>query len=129
MLRIIIFDERFVVKLRLEGVLDAASVPEYQDAMTRASWERRDRKLLADVGDLRLGDTEAAAAILEGRPQGIGFVAAQGPIAELLRGQEEGNCKRECGLIRRLMFVLTNTCASSPRPVCVRIYRLLHSQL
>lgn len=128
MLRIIVFDELSVLKVRFEGTLDAGCVLDYRRAISSALAEGRGRQLLADVGDLQLGDYAAEAAILDGLQLGFAYVAAKGRIAALLRKQDDNDCREQCGAVRRLAFVLTKTCASSPRPLCLKLYRLLHRQ-
>jgi hypothetical protein len=128
MLRIIVFDELSVLKLRFEGVVDAGSVGSFRDAIETGVRDCGGRKLLADVGDLQVGDLLGETAILDAMRRGISFIAAKGRIAEILRREDETNCKRECNAFRRIAFVLTKTCSSSPRPLCLKLYRLLHRQ-
>ncbi len=128
MLRVIVFEEFNVLKLRFEGVLDATSIASFRKSITSGQAACGQRRLLADVGDLRLGDALGEAAILDALRIGVGYVAAKGRIAEILRGKDESDCKRECGAIKRLAFVLTRSCGSSLRPFCMKLYRLLHHQ-
>lgn len=128
MLRIIVFDELSVLKLRFEGVLDASSAATFRNSINTGLRDCGNRKLLADVGDLRVGDLSGEAAILDELRRGVGYIAAKGRIADILRREDEKNCRHECGAVRRLAFRLTMTCATSPRPLCLKLYRLLHRQ-
>jgi len=128
MLNILIFDEPLTLKLRLEGELDASSVHEFHGAVAAAGRMRGSRRLVVDVGDMTLQGPEAESAILKSRHNGIAFVAATGPFAELIQQQERKECSAKCGLVKRIAFALSCACQSSPRPMCIKLYRRLHSQ-
>ena len=102
MLRMLVFDEPFTLKIRAEGILDQESLQQFQLALADAEANRNGRKLLVDVGDLVPSDRAAESTIVNERQRGIQFVAAQARIAELLRDQEQQDCHSHCGLLRRL---------------------------
>lgn len=127
MLRILVFDEPFTLKVRAEGVLDHESLQQFQQALADAELRCDTRRFLVDVGDLALADHAAESAILKSRERGIQFVAARARIAELLHNQEQQDCHAHCGLLRRLVFRLTSSCESSPRPICAKLYKFMHT--
>lgn len=127
MLRILIFDEPFTLKLRAEGVLTEGALPEFFEALAAGAARCGGRKLLVDAGDLKLEGAAAESAILEAQQTGVHFVAVVGRVAELLRNQVQRECRARCSLLRRIAFFLTESCQSSPRPICIKLYRLLHS--
>jgi len=127
MLRILMFDEPFTLTLRVEGVLDRSSVVEYQRAIAAANEQLGGRKLVADHCNLKITDDAAESAILQQRSAGLLFIAGNGQIDELLGQQETRECQDRCSMLRRIAFVLTNSCRSSNRPFCLKLYRLLHT--
>jgi len=126
MLRIFVLDEPLTLKLRLEGVLDDISLPEFDAAIAAARAQRGNRRFAADVGNLRVLGAAAQRAILEKKRSGLTFVAAIGSLAELLKQQEQRDCQAQCGLLRRIAFFASRSCESSTRPLCMRLHRLLH---
>ena len=128
MLRILIFDEPFTLKLRVEGELDRNSLPQYEGAINSATAHRGDRKLLVDVSDLTLMDSAAEQAVIAESHTGVHFVGAANRLAELLHREEERECEQRCSLLKRIGFTLTEHCRASVRPICMKLYRLLHSE-
>ncbi len=128
MLRIFVFDEPFTLKLRMEGELDRASLPRYEAAITSAASKRGNRKLLVDVTDLTISDSAAEQAIVVGSHAEVHFVGAVNRIAEVLHKEEQRECQQRCSLLKKLGFILTEHCRASVRPICVKLYRLLHSE-
>ncbi len=126
-MRILLFDEPFTLTLRMEGTLDSDSAPEFLRAIGSASEDARGRKLLADVGDLRVEGTEADSAILRAAELGVHFLAAPRGIATVLEDEEQRACRSRCRPLRRLGFALTARCRESTRPLCMKLYRLFHS--
>lgn len=127
MLRMLVFDEPFTLKIRAEGVLGEKSLQQFQQALADAEVRRDDRRFLVDVGDLALADHAAESAILESRERGIQFVAARARIAELLHNQEQQDCHAHCSLLQRFVFWLTSSCESSSHPICAKLYKLMHA--
>jgi hypothetical protein len=101
-------------------------LPEFFEALANGAARCGGRKLLVDVGDLKLEGSAAESAILEAQQTGVRFVSVVGRIAELLRNQDQRECRARCSLVRRIAFFLTESCESSPRPICIKLYRLLH---
>jgi ABC-type transporter Mla MlaB component len=129
MLRILVFDEPFTLKLRVEGELSRNTLPRYEEAITWATAHRANRKLLVDVGDLTLLDSAAEHAILTETHSGVYFVGAVSRFAELLRREEQRECEQSCSLLRRIGFALTEHCRASVRPICMKLYRLVRSEV
>jgi hypothetical protein len=129
MLRIFLFDEPFTLKLRLEGELDRVSLPQLEAAISLARAKRADRKLLIDVAELTVAGPDAEQALIAGTHAGLHYVGAGKTIAELLRQEEQRDCRRRCTLLKKIGFALTERCRDSTRPLCVKLYRLLHSEV
>lgn len=127
MLRVLVFDEPLTLVLRVEGVLDVASVGEFHRAVASAKAQRGDRQLVADVGNMRLQDADAESALIKERNAGLRLFAATGRVAEVLERQDRRACESKCGKIRRIAFELTTHCNKSSRPLCRNLYRLLHA--
>ena len=125
MLRVIVLDEPFVLKLRLQGTLNNESARGYQSALERARAQRGDRRLILDVGDLVLEDEHAGSVVLESM-QGVEFSATNGRFADLLRAKEDRDCQARCGAFRRLAYSLSKLCESSSSRMCSRLSVWLH---
>lgn len=128
MFRVLVFEEPSTLKLRLEGELDDATVPLFFRAIVDAKAHQGERRLFIDIGDLAVEDETAESAILDESRAGVTFVATSGRIAELLSQQEQRDCSENCGILRRVAYALSLRCQSSSRPLCARIYHLLHSE-
>ena len=126
MLRILVFDEPFTLTLRMEGSLDSRTLPEFYRSVAIAGAQLGKRKFLADVGDLALEGEDAEAALIEAKSKGVRFFGYRGRIAAALERQEEQQCRDRCSRIRRIGFLLSNRCKRSPRPFCLKLYRILH---
>lgn len=128
MLRIFVFDEPFTLKLRLEGQLNRGSLPQYEAALASARARRGSRKLLIDAKDLTIADSESEQAIVESSHSEFHFVGAENQIAELLHIEEQRECRQRCSLLKRIGFSVAERCRDSARPICTKLYRLLHSE-
>jgi hypothetical protein len=128
MLRIFVFDEPFTLKLRVEGELSRASLPQFTAAISSARSNRGDRKLLIDVAGLTVADSDAEQMILRENYTDVHYIGAANRIAELLHEEEQWRCRQRCSLLRKIGFSLTEHCRESTRPLCLKLYRLLHSE-
>jgi len=98
MLRIIVFEEPFSVKLRLQGELTAQTASQLSDRWTQGRSTLRERKAILDLGDVvqvdETGRKVLASLVDEGVRCGYAPPDLQALIADLASRQRKHGTKR-----------------------------------
>ncbi len=102
MLRVLLFDEPYSVKIRLEGEFTGQEVPELMRQWNRVCGSLRGRKAIFDLGDLSVIDS-VGASILRSLTRSGALISNAPPNR---RGDAENlNCRDSVGAVRAVQIL------------------------
>ncbi len=126
---IVRFEEPHVLALRISGELDSDSWAEGAERLREALAQAKGRRVVADIGDLKVGNAIGARLIRTFSAQGLEFSVVPDNIAVLLDEAAAEECSTRCNRVQRACFRVARFAASAPvairRWVCDLLRRVL----
>jgi len=119
MLRILVFDEPFSVKMRLEGELTDETTPQLTQRWAEVRSRLRDRRAILDLGDVIKVDQAGRQLLSWLTDSGVRFSYAHPvlqPLVEELTRRRAGNSGVLSGVRKRLYVFLCSMLPSRLRP-------------
>ena len=119
MLRIVVFDEPFSVKLRLEGELTDETTPQLTQRWAEVRSRLRDRRAILDLGDVSKMDESGRQLLSWLTDSGVRFSYAHPvlqPLVEDLSRRRARNAGGVVGIWKRVYLALCSILPPSLRP-------------